>query len=156
MDKKELALLIRSLAPIIKKMVALEAKRIVKPMIKEAVENKVNKLLAEHFVSTASKRSLVEEMDYDGDLIEPVKSPRKPQPQFMGLGNTAKQTRAKLMERMGIDSSNPISMAFSDIDEREIESVNSAPGQGEYLDETEDDDGVDLSRFGVTQKYVRF
>lgn len=157
MNKKEVEQIVRMLIPAVKKIVKVEAKKVLKPLIKEAVEAQVNKMLAEQFVSQMGNRSTIVES-------APVRGP--------SIKQQKRKTRDQLMRNLGLDESNPMMNVFDDIIEEGYSDIDMDPE--EIIEEAVDirsatmmgdptkteiaGEGVPLKMFGLSKNrpFVKF
>lgn len=145
MKKEELSILVKSLVPVVKKIIQQEARKIMKPLIKEAVEAQVNKILAEQFLSTISsnKRNLTESFSVDED-DNFVAAPKRRKP---------KKSREQMMRDMGIDEG--MQMFYEDYDTEDL----ITEGQTAFADPEEGDgEGISLAALGLSpsKPFVKF
>jgi hypothetical protein len=114
------------LLKVIKALVKEEVKSVVSSVVKERVEMELNKILAERFLNSLAGGST--------NLVEARKpAPSAPRPQKSAAVIT-EERRKELLKKIGAEN-NPM---FEDV---------RLPGEdGEFDD---DDEGVDLSQFGL-------
>lgn len=145
MKKEDLQIFIKALVPSIKKMIRSESKKIVQSMIKEEVENQVNRILAEQFIQTIgnNKRSLME----DSSVSEMIGGGSAQKTRTKNEKALSEQRRNDIRKKLGIDEEPTLGMIYGDMDQEEV--IQESRGVGSYDDPLEDDDdGVDLSAFG--------
>lgn len=113
------------LIEVIKKIVRKEVRSTVSSVIKESVENHVNKLLAERFISSVSSgQSIVKEFKKN----EPAIDPRVEQKMI------SESRKKELLRKLGVENDSTANAIFEDVE---------VPGS------EDDDEGIDLSQFGM-------
>lgn len=152
MKKEEVRVILKSLLPTIRKIVRREAKKIIKPLINEAVENKVNKILAEHFLQNIQgqgKRTL-------NEVFEPEENRTKDKKEELYEAQREKEReefRQKALKRLRADENPMLNEIYSDISEDEVARASKSQslnvgGHQVYVDD--DTEGVDLSLLGMS------
>lgn len=139
MKKEEIKQLLGALVPTIKKVVQMEMKKVVRPLIKEEVDRRIDKILAEHFLKNVGKQALaespskLEEVDLKIDKAEREK-------RRLAL-------RESLMKKMGVDKNPMLEGIYGDIDASQLSSMSTSTFAGETVYVDGEDEGVDLSLF---------
>lgn len=145
MKKDELQTFVKTLIPAIRKIVRNEVYKIAKPLIEEEVENKVNKILAEHFInSMKSQPNLNEAFSVKKDVSEKEQSRERD----LRLEQERRKQREILMRKLGADESPMIREFYEGIGDDEISNAG-APSQAMVIDghqvyQDTDDEGVDI------------
>ena len=119
-------------------------KEVLKPLVNEMVQNQVNSVLAEKFIQNlGSGQQVVAEA--------PVKKEvqKKQQAQFN------ENRRQELMRKLGVGEDPMASLIYGDIDVSQPLTASPMGGgavalkNGQVFDPTADDDGIDISQFGL-------
>lgn len=141
MKKEELTIIVKSIVPIVQKVVRAEAKKILKPLIKEAVEAQVNKILAEQFVASLGSKNKGQNLSET--MMSP--EPRHPSPK----PKKKKLSREELFKRVGLEEHSPMSDIFDDI-------LTEANEDDNWDDENDwDDDGDEVIKESVKLNQLR-
>lgn len=120
--------LIEVIKKIIRKEVRSTISGVIQETIKESVENHVNKLLAEKFVaSVSSGQSIVKEFK----KIEPSIDPR------VEAKMISESRKKELLKKLGVENDSTANAIFEDV---------------EMPSSEDDDEGIDLSQFGMRSR----
>lgn len=109
----------------IKKLVKIEVEKAVQSTIKEAVTAEVNSILAEKFIATMGNRSLVNES-------APMRQIQTKKPAEESIDKEAR--KKELLKKMGVEENPMLNMIYEGVSAEDPE---------------EDDEGIDISQFGV-------
>lgn len=120
-------------------------KQVLKPLVKEMVESKVNAVLAERYVQSLSVSQVVKEQ------AQPVVTEPPPQQRKQ----IAENRRKELMKKLGVGDDPMSQLIYGDIDvNQSLSEASYGAGavvlkDGQIVDPNADDDGIDLSMFGL-------